>query len=138
MSKIVALDDGTRTQSNHKGVTEQFFVGFIAINVYFFLHFIDDESFKNAIRSHHKKIIKKVVKLAYNEAGQKCGFMTPGLVFYAYEFWEVIVHERFGSVQDIATVQALSMQAIQSLAESLDRQFEAEGLADTIAFLKRY
>ncbi|PKR50404.1 hypothetical protein [Thalassospira marina] len=46
MSTIVALDDGTKAQSNHKGVTEQFFVGFIAINVYFFLHFIDDENFK--------------------------------------------------------------------------------------------
>ena len=138
MSKIVALDDGTKTQSNHKGVTEQFFVGFIAINVYFFLHFIDDESFKNSIRSHHKKIIKNVVKLACNEAGQKCGFMTPGLVFYAYEFWEAIVHERFGSAPNMATTQAFSMQAIHDLAEALDQQFEAEGLADTIAFLKRY
>ncbi|PKR50409.1 hypothetical protein COO20_21265 [Thalassospira marina] len=78
------------------------------------------------------------MKLAYSEAGQKCGWMTPGLVFYAYEFWEAIVHERFGSAPDMATIQAFSIQAIQHLAEALDRQFAAEGLADTIAFLKRY
>ena len=124
--------------STHQGVHEQLDVAIAAINAYEKLYFDPQRPLAGAIRSHHKKIIKSVIKEFLLKLDQKPGFIKVGLTFYAYEFWESIVERRFGRGASQDDVARFSQTVIEELASYLDAQFESEGRADTIGFLKSF
>ncbi len=125
-----------KPNSPHKGVHEQFYAAVAAIEAYEALRFDSNQFLANSLRSHHKKIIKSVIKDYLAAHGQKSGFLATGLAYYAYEFWEVIIENYLGNSPNHEQVINFSNKKIQDLAETLDSQFSKEGMADSIGFLK--
>jgi hypothetical protein len=131
-----ALKIDVKPSSTHKGVHEQFYAVVAAIEAYEALRFGGNQFLANSLRSHHKKIIKSVIKDCLAAHGQKSGFLTTGLAYYAYEFWEVIIEHHLGNSPTHEQVIDFSKQKIQDLADALDSQFSKESMADSIGFLK--
>ncbi len=119
----------------HKGVHEQFDFVYAAALTYISLKYGED-SLDTALRTHHKKIIKNEIKKSMRNIGFKPGFLSSGLGFYAYEFWEVIVNERLGSNISEEKLTEFTDDILQQMGEYLKEQFRNEGRADSIGFLK--
>ncbi|NOZ09885.1 MAG: hypothetical protein GXP09_02390 [Gammaproteobacteria bacterium] len=119
----------------HKGVHEQFDCVYAAALAYISLKYGGD-SLGTALRTHHKKIIKNGIKQSMRKIGFKPGFLSSGLGFYAYEFWEVIVNDRLGSNITAERLTEFTDNMLGQMGEYLDEQFRNEGRADSIGFLK--
>jgi len=119
----------------HKGLHEQFDVVYAAILAYMSLN-LNEDSLATSLRSHHKKIIKTEIKQSMKKIKFKSGFLSVGLSFYAYEFWEIIVSDTLGPNITSEKVSELSNKTLAQMAEYLEEQFRAKGIADSIGFLK--
>ncbi len=119
----------------HKGVHEQFDSVYAAMLAYFSLNF-ESSLLSSALRTHHKKIIKQQIKQSMRNIGLKPGFLNTGLVFYAYEYWEVIVNERLGLNFTSEMLTEFTDNMLKKMAEYLEDQFQIECKADSIGFLK--
>ncbi|GMR07108.1 MAG: hypothetical protein BMS9Abin26_0110 [Gammaproteobacteria bacterium] len=119
----------------HKGVHEQFDCVYAATLAYKSLKY-DGDPLSTALRTHHKKIIKNEIKQSTRKIGFKPGFLTSGLGFYAYGFWEVIVNDRLGSNITPERLTEFTDDMLVHMADHLEEQFHNEGRADSIGFLK--
>ena len=119
----------------HRGIHEQFDFVYVAALAYISLKF-GDGSLSSALRTHHKKIIKNEIKQSMRKIAFKPGFLTSGLGFYAYEFWEVIVNDQLGSNITQERLTEFTNNMLGEMAKYLENQFQTEGIADSIGFLK--
>lgn len=71
------------------------------------------------------------------QIGFKPGFLRSGLGFYAYEFWEIIIRERLGPEASPRALSEFTEEFFPELARYLDNQYESEGSADSIGYLKQ-
>ena len=122
-------------ESDHKGVHEQFDCVYAAALAYSSLN-AGHDSLGTALRTHHKKIIKKAIKDSMAEIGFKPGFLRSGLGFYAYEFWEIIIRDRIGPTPSPSELAEFTKNLLLEMARYLDEQYQSEGLADSIGYLK--
>jgi hypothetical protein len=121
--------------TDNKGVHEQVDVLVAAMLVYRSL--LEEASRVNStLRSNQKKWIKKEVKRALRQLGYSSWFVLPGLTYYAFEFWEVIVRERLGHTPNESDLLAFEQAVLQECGRVLDEQYAHEGLADVIGYLK--
>lgn len=119
----------------HKGVHKQFDCVYAAALAYMSLKYSRD-SLDTVLRTQHKKIIKNEIKQSMRNIGFKPDFLSSEPGYYAYEFWEVIVNERFGSNILEENLSQFTDGTLQQMGEYLDEQFRNEGRADSIGFLK--
>lgn len=123
-------------ESEHKGVHEQFDCVYAAALAYNSLH-AGHDSLGTSLRTHHKKIIKNTIKESMAQIGFKPGFLRSGLGFYAYEFWEIIIRERIGVDPSPSELSEFTDAFLSEMAKYLDNQYQSEGLADSIGYLKQ-
>lgn len=92
---------------------------------------------QSLIRTNQKKLIKKELKRVLKELGYRPWFLLPGLAYYAFEFWEVIVRDYLGDKPSGDDLGAFEKEVLLECGQYLDEQYSKESKADVIGYLKR-
>lgn len=122
-------------KSRHEGVHQQFDALLVAVTMFQTLT-VHRSEMEALLRSNQKKVIKKEIKRQLKQLGHNSWFTLPGVAYYAFELWEVIANERFGSSLCQDDLIEFQDNALVACATYLDDQYQKEGRADVISFLK--
>lgn len=122
-------------KSHHKGVHQQFDALLVATTLFQAVS-ANRSEMEGTLRTNQAKILKKEIKRQLKKMGHNSWFVLPGVAYYAFEIWEVIAKEQLGGSPSQEELIELQDDTLRGCADYLDAQFEKEGRADVIGFLK--